>query len=189
MKPSDVGATGMSAQAPIETPALEPSERDLQDARCLALILEATRQWESATDTTTSMKPLREWIWFTWQKPRLPRPLVRGKYPVSWLWSLAARDAYFGDPRGCALVVDHVEPIARVIRDLIDGVAWDGVSLATALHARLECRVITAQENSSLTGVGVASRSAAKPGMSRYAAAAIPDDDFLPLDEDRRYLS
>ena len=55
-------------------------QADQADGDFLAAIFDAARRWEVATGRRVPNKVLRESLWFVWQAPRLPRPLVRSKY-------------------------------------------------------------------------------------------------------------
>lgn len=177
-----LGTKGVSAWDPVSM-----RERDLIDARYLAAILASTVAWEQETGQPSPIKPVREAIWFTWQAPRRPGPLVRSKYPAPWPWSAAARDAYFDDPRHCALVVEHTEPLARVVRDLLEGVPWEPAALAETLYGRLACVMLTKAEDRLLTAAGVGSSTPPESAVSRYVHAGIDEAAFLPLVEDPRW--
>ena len=57
---------------------------------------------------------VRQALWSLWELPRLPRPLVQGRYPVIYPWSAAARAAYEANAKapkgGRGLVLEHVRP-------------------------------------------------------------------------------
>lgn len=87
------------------------------DADLILALIRATAIWEGDTQSAAVVKPLRELLWFVWEKPRLGET-VRAKYPVEALWSEAARSAYAHDV-GCRLVIEHVTPTNLLIRDLL----------------------------------------------------------------------
>src|SRR4051812_29360366 len=106
---------------------------DRIDATLIASMLSATAAWEAATGRRMPRKPLREAVWFVWQQPRLPQPLVRSKYPMTVPWTAAARAAYLDNPN-CDLVIEHVEPI-HVLLDRLLTVANDPDAVAGELRA------------------------------------------------------
>jgi hypothetical protein len=57
--------------------------RDRADAQLVAEVAAALRGWQQRGGGAAATKVLRETGWFYWQNPRLPRPLVAGKYPHS----------------------------------------------------------------------------------------------------------
>jgi hypothetical protein len=81
-------------------------DRDLADLRCFAALLDAHRQWETETGLPANIKSLREWLWFHWQAPRRPQPLVRSKYPALIPRSMAARQIFSNNVPG-GLVMEH----------------------------------------------------------------------------------
>lgn len=158
-------------------------ERDLADLRCFAALLEAHRQWESETGQRANIKALREWLWFYWQAPRRPQPLVRNKYPALIPWSMAARQVISGSIPG-GLVIEHREPIKLVIRELLDQSPVDLGQLREVLDTRLTCCVITKEEDRAVTKAGYGTAKVPGAGddpWARYRAAGIDPDTFAPL--------
>lgn len=45
----------------------------------------------SCNSAPAMLSDQRETIYFTWEQPRLPRPLIQSKYPQSFPWSPRAR--------------------------------------------------------------------------------------------------
>jgi hypothetical protein len=126
---------------------------------------------------------LREALWFLWEQPRLPRPLVRSKYPKSYPWSPAARALVrSGVPGG--LVLEHVEPRSLLVADLLrDAEGWTPESFAAVLHRRTGAAVLTVADGRRLTAAGF-SRSMPDGGhgvWARYVAAGIDLTAFAPL--------
>lgn len=158
-------------------------ERDAADLRCLTVLLDAHRQWEAATQTRANMKALREWLWFYWQAPRRPRPLIRSKYPTRFPWSEAARREIADDP-ACRLVIEHSEPINLVIRDLLDHPPADVDHLREVLDTRLACCVITKAEDEAINAAGFGTRlvsGAEHDPWARYKAIGLDPYTFAPL--------
>lgn len=56
---------------------------DRADAADLLEILTVVRRHRDR-DSGNAYKVAREALWFMWEQRRLPRPLIRGKYPVSY---------------------------------------------------------------------------------------------------------
>ncbi|MGN9920726.1 hypothetical protein [Micromonospora palomenae] len=157
-------------------------DRDAADLRCLAAMLDAHRRWEAETNSRASVKALREWLWFYWQAPRRPQPLVRSKYPAPLPWSEAARRAIVADPK-CRLVIEHREPVHLVIRDLLDHPPADINQLRDVLDKRLACCVITKAEDDAINAAGFGTRlvpGAEQDPWARYRAAGIDPDGFTP---------
>ena len=163
------------------------NDRDRADAQLVVDIARALRTWEQATGTTALLRPLREAIWFYWERPRLPKPLVRGKYPESAPWSRRARELHlYGDSRG-ELVIEHAAPMKLLMRRLIDDPRLDAERCRAALAAGGRWVVITREENKRLAAAGVANRM--PPGNAddtddpwrRHRHAGLDVDAFRPL--------
>lgn len=151
----------MAARQGRRAPRL-PRPNDLADAALVAAVANGLREWRALTGTTKgSLKPLREAVWFYWQHPRLPRPLVRSKYPTTVPWSSAARSAFRADPqRTGGLVIEHSYPIALLLDELLTAPELDA---EVALRLLRRCRdfvVITVEENRSGAGEGPSRRRA-----------------------------
>ena len=157
------------------------TDRHAADVAYLASFFAATRCWEFATGETIRTKILREALWFTWQQPRLPRPLIRSKYRTTVPWTAAARAAYRLDGAFGALVIEHVEPAFLLIRPLLT-TPHDLASFEQALYGSLNFAVVTAAEEQALKVAGV---SHAIPDGDdlwiRYRLAGIPVEDLAPL--------
>lgn len=165
----------------------EQVRNDQADAALVAATAQAMREWQATTGLRPSIKPLREMIWFYWQAPRLPKPRVRGKYPKSFPWSAAARAAYRGDPR-CPLVIEHAQPIALLVQELLDGPPLVVEAVRRLLEARLQCVVLTPEEDDQIdaAGVGQGMPEGWQSGdlWARYRAAGLDLEGFAPLEED-----
>jgi hypothetical protein len=162
-------------------------DRDLADAQLVVDVAGALRAWEHATGRIASLKPLREAIWFYWERPRLPKPLVRGKYPESAPWSRAARELHLhGDSRG-ELVIEHTAPMKLLTRELIDDPELTGDRCRAALATGGRWVVITREENKRLATAGVADQmptgSSVDPDdpWTRHRHAGLDVDAFASL--------
>jgi hypothetical protein len=160
-------APGHAWAPPGRPPGIAVQMDDLADAILIAQMLAATARWEATTGRRMLQKPLREAIWFVWQHPRLPRPLVRGKCPMSVRWTAAARAAYAEDP-ACPLVIEHVEPMRDLIRRLMP-LAGDPATVAQKLRAADQYCVLTPKEDKNLPSGSIGN---ADP-WTRYALAGI----------------
>lgn len=159
------------------------SDTDLRDARLVGHVAEALRDWEENAGRRGPTKPLREAIWFYWQSPRLPRPRIRGKYPVAFPWTAAARDSYHRDPVDVKLVIEHTEPMTLVMDDVLREPRTDR-QVASLLTDRLACVVVTRDEDRRITaaGYGLAGPDGDQDPLARYRAAGIDVDRIAPLD-------
>lgn len=134
---------------------------------------------------------LRETLWFLWEEPRLPRPLVASKYPRSYPWSpraraLVAENAGKRPKGGWGLVIEHLYPRELLIADLLDGAEWTNASAAIdVLMERFIAAVVTRDDDRQLPtraqSVRPRSDYAADPWL-RYRWAKLPVKDFAPLD-------
>jgi hypothetical protein len=132
---------------------------------------------------------LREALWFLWEKPRLPRPLVVSKYPAVYPWSPAARATVAAGrgwrAGGMGLVFEHLAPRALLRQEIIARVeALTAESLAELLHSSITAAVITRDEDAAITRAGLSHRQpdeAAGP-WSRYLAADLDVANFAPLE-------
>lgn len=119
---------------------------DRADAEALATALHgigaAWRRYPQA------LKAARESVWYVWERPRLPRPLIASKYPMSYPWSPAARSIYVETPvrpaGGWALLFEHLRPQRPLLIDLLSEPAMiDPDVLADKLREHLVAAVIT----------------------------------------------
>ncbi len=122
--------------------------------------------------------------------PRLPKPLVQSKYPLSYPWSNAARAVYLGTPKapvgGRGLVLEHVRPRNILIDNMIDlSAELAAGELIGYLNRFLAGAVITKQEDLLLTNAGVAYApiDADDPDpWSRYRTAGLDPDTFRAVE-------
>lgn len=133
---------------------------------------------------------LREALWFIWEGPRLPQPLVASKYPESYPWSPGARAVYekhFGKrpTGGWGLVIEHLYPRELLVAELLDGteVAEPGLAVGL-LRERLMAAVVTREEDRQLPTRAQSTlpwREYASDPWRRYRSAGLPLEQFAPL--------
>ena len=135
-------------------------EVDLADAEVIARLVE----WCRATladgrGRTGPLRLVREAMWFAWESPRLPRPLVSGKYPVSYPWSPNAQAAYARDggrrpAGGFGLVIEHLYPRELLMRDLLGAEDLEPDAVVALLATRLTAAVVTKEDDGLLPARG-----------------------------------
>ncbi len=77
---------------------------------------------------------LREAKWFLWERPRLPKPLVRSKYPTTHPWSPAAAARHQEGLRD-GLVFEHLEARVLLLADMLERADdWSPGTFAAELH-------------------------------------------------------
>lgn len=128
-------------------------------------------------------KPLRELLWFHWEFPRLPKPLVRNKYPRGVPWGPHARDQLGLDPR-CPLVIDHVYPARLLVRRLLDDPPATPAALVRILKRDIRYVVLSREENRQLVAAKVGTKlpAGSNDPWDRYRMAGIELDNLRPLD-------
>lgn len=162
---------------------------DQQDAQAVLVILRATARTQSRR-RAGSMHIAREALWSLWERPRLPKPLISGKYPRIYLWSAAARTAYLDNAKrptgGWGLVLEHITPRSLLIERLWEDVDHiDAAELVDRLFVHLAATVVTKAEDDLLTHAGVG-RTTPDPDdiWSRYRHAGLDTNGFAPLDHE-----
>src|SRR5437763_206556 len=114
------------ADPPPGRPTTLGPKQDLEDAAALLKVVEACRPMLGAGRPRTGpVRLVREALWFFWEQPRLPRPLVASKYPLPYPWSLEAQAVWNGGkthrpPGGWGLIIEHLYPRELLVRDLFD---------------------------------------------------------------------
>jgi hypothetical protein len=152
------------------------------DAAVIAAVANALRDWSAATGKAPVMKPLREAVWFYWESPRLPRPLIRSKYPRNVPWSALAREAHIKDGRGAALEIEHTLPMRMLQQQMLDAPTLDAAAVQEILAAGGQWVVLTQEEARALANAGVASDVASGDDpWSRYHAAGLDTLGFAPF--------
>ena len=140
-------------------------ETDLADAVDLLAVIKALRS-QSDRNRSGINKALRESLWWMWEQPRLPRPLVRSKYPATYPWSPAARvfvqthrDDGGSDSMLRGLIIEHLIPANHLVQEAIASAHdLDAEGLLALLSAHGPAAVITSIEDKRLAAAGVASR-------------------------------
>ena len=135
---------------------------DRVDASALLDIATACRT-ATGDDRSTAgrIRVVREALWFLWEKPRLPGPLVASKYPKAYPWSPRAR-ASFEQARGrrpaggWGLVLEHLYPreflvgyLLRETRDVTDVLGVLNARLLAAVVTRADDRLLPTRKRSS----------------------------------------
>jgi hypothetical protein len=133
---------------------------------------------------------LREALWFIWEKPRLPAPLVASKYPKPYPWSPGARAEYrrHSGKRpegGWGLVLEHLYPRELFVADLLsNSERASSADVVELLNGRLMGAVVRRDEDRQLPtraqSAGAWHDYAADPWL-RYRSAGLPLADFGPL--------
>ena len=109
-------------------------------------------------------KIARESVWFLWESPRLPRPLVRSKYPESYPWSRGARQALQsvldeGQAAGrvAGLIIEHLIPM-KLLLDvaLAEGPRLSDEAMLGLLHEHGAAAVMSTAEDRQITRAGYA---------------------------------
>lgn len=148
---------------------------DQADAQLISDVAAGLRAWGHSTGEQPALKILREAIWFFWQQPRLERPVVASKYPRSSPWSEeAARLALSGESTKDRLEIEHVEPLKRVARWLIED-APSVDTVASELPKRVHSVVVTRDEAKRLPDAGTPSERYAHAGLDLTAFRALDD--------------
>lgn len=141
----------------------------------LCALAAALRDWREHTGREPSTKILREAVWFYWQAPRLPRPLVASKYPRGVPWSDDAAALFLaGGSTAGKLVIEHLEPLNRTLGWLINE-APEAEEIVDGLPGRIECAVVTQEENKRLPDTGTSEE--------RYRLAGLELDLLRTLDD------
>ena len=165
-----------------ESPRSEPGSRagrnDEADLSVVLSVLRAFAAHQQATGASSSVKVLRETIFFLWEGPRLP---AGGKYSPELLHSPAARERRALGHRG-GLVFEHVIPVSILIRRLLADVPANEKALRIALEASPERVIITKAEDDALTAAGMRNTTPAPDDVwSRYRAVGLDPSAFAPM--------
>lgn len=164
------------------------AEEDMIDAQGLLEVLRACQDMRDRRLAGTT-HVARQALTSFWELPRLPRPLVSGKYPTVWPWSPDARLALAANPRrpvgGLGLVLEHVRPRNILINSMIlSAHRMQAGELIGYLNRFMAGAVITKAEDALLTGAGVAFAPLdlhdGDP-WARYRTAGINPDSFEPV--------
>ena len=165
---------------------------DREDAGALLAVAEACRKTlRESRPRSGPARVLREALWFIWEAPRLPHPLVASKYPKPYPWSPDARAVYAEHSGkrpdgGWGLVIEHLYPREFLVAELLDGTEIPETTGAVGtLTERLMAAVVTRDEDRQLP----TRRQSARPWAEyasdpwlRYRAGGLPLEEFGPLD-------
>ncbi|TQO24271.1 hypothetical protein FB385_3151 [Paramicrobacterium agarici] len=130
---------------------------------------------------------LKEALWFSWEQPRLPRPLVDGKYPRSYPWSSEARESLARNPkrqdRPGQLIIEHIIPKRELLTVLLEEAESLVPERTFALLSDANRAVVISKAEDRLiteAGFGHSSPDQADP-WARYRAAGIDVEGFAAL--------
>lgn len=168
-------------------------ETDLADAATVLAVLRAVTEAEKRGRSIGTGTILRSTVQSVWERPRLPRPLIAHRYPVTYPWSPAAREVYERGGTGLymrgELIFEHLFPVNALIGALRRRAgAHTPASVIGVLEARLCAAVITRAEDATLREAGLAAHTAigyAIDPWGRYKAVGFPIADLAPLDVER----
>jgi hypothetical protein len=137
------------------------------------------------------VRVLREALWFIWEEPRLPRPLVASKYPRSYPWSPRAR-AVFAEhagkrPKGgWGLVIEHLYPRELLVADLLEDAEVAKTAGSVEVLTERLMAVVTRDDDRQLPTRAQSARPwddyAADPWL-RYRSPGLQLEHFAPLSE------
>ena len=139
-------------------------DRDIADAAAILRIMRVLHDRRRAGASVH--KIARESVWFLWEQPRLPRPLVRSKYPESYPWSVGARRALRsvldeGQAAGrvTGLIIEHLIPMKLLLdAALADGPHLSDEAMLGLLHEHGAAAVMSTAEDRQITKAGYARR-------------------------------
>ncbi len=164
---------------------------DLDAAAAVLSVAAACRRTiRPGRSSSGAARLLREALWFIWEEPRLPRPLVASKYPKPYPWSPAARAVFAQHDGkrltgGWGLVIEHLYPRELLVADLLD--EPEGTKPAEAvelLTERLMGAVVTRDDDRLLPTRAQSARPwrdyASDPWM-RYRSAGLHPENFSAL--------
>lgn len=163
---------------------------DARDADAILKILSGVTAMGPRIGLTGKSRVVREALWFFWEHPRLPHPLVGSKYPATYPWSAAARmrrqENETRPQGGWGLIIEHVLPKGLIISQMLDhGDNLTQRTLLRILRDGMAGAVITVAEDKQLQNAGVG--NSMPPGddgtdpWSRYRYAGLKVSEFAPL--------
>lgn len=174
------------------TSRLEPGQLvrrddDVEVAAQMLRVIQALHEVRDLMGGTVYGRALKEVLWFRWEQPRLPRPLVNGKYPFAYPWSAQAREIWHRSPsrsgRPGQLVIEHIVPKRELLAKIVEETESLTVErLLDLLREAHSAVVISKEEDSLVTKAGWAHRSPDPTDVwARYRAAGLDIDGFAPL--------
>ncbi|WP_336662612.1 hypothetical protein [Leucobacter sp. USHLN154] len=157
------------------------------DASLVLKVAESLITLRELVGNSIADRTLKEVIWSKWELPRLPRPLIDGKYPTAYPWSAPARELFLRSPKKVGrvggLVIEHALPK----RELLQLVS-ERMSTATAadmvqlLQAGCRAVVVTKEEDLQLTRAGFGHlRTNTEDLWSRYRETGLDPSTFALL--------
>lgn len=174
---------------PVGRPLSLGEDVDSSDAEALLAILRIASKTR-ARRGAGSMHTAREALWSLWERPRLPAPLIGGKYPSGYPWSPGARATYAASGKrptgGWGLILEHLTPRNLLLEALFisaDEMTTD--ELIALLADKLIATVMTKVEDQQLNAAKVG-RARPQDGdpqdlWARYRAAGLEPMSFGPL--------
>jgi hypothetical protein len=111
-------------------------------------------------------KLAREALWWMWEQPRLPPPLIRGKYPMVYPWSPSARALLErtraeARPDGAlrGVIIEHRIPARLFISTALDESSHlDVTGMQRLLAAHGAAAIVTIEDDKQMSASGVAFR-------------------------------
>ncbi len=142
----------MSEPQPGHLRAL-PSDTD--DSEALLTIIRSLTSMSAEVPRSALNRVLREVIYFTWEHPRLPHPLVQSKYPQQFPWSPGARRLLESAPvrpqGGYGLVFEHVIPKQILYSTLLNNAGGlNREELMVMLRQGIAIAIVTKAEDQQL---------------------------------------
>jgi hypothetical protein len=145
-------------------PASLGEREDLADAQSVTEVVRAAYSTlERQRPRAGPLRLVREAVWYLWEQPRLPRPLIRDKYPLAYPWSPGAQEviehaaswnSYGRPPDGqWSLVIEHLYPRELMIRDLVELVVCTDQParpVADLLSSRVMAAIVRRDEDRQL---------------------------------------
>jgi hypothetical protein len=133
---------------------------DRRDAGAVLAVVKACRTALDAGRPRTGPRVVvREALWFLWELPRLPRPLVQSKYPKPYPWSPEARRRFEHSTKrpqgGWGFVIEHLYPRELLAWELLDHANELSRDRVVGLLAeRVTAAVVTRDEDRVLPTAG-----------------------------------
>ncbi|GGC74188.1 hypothetical protein IEU95_16010 [Hoyosella rhizosphaerae] len=164
---------------------------DRADAEAMLAIIRAGVGVRERHGPSAAMHMARESLWDVWERPRLPRPLLTSKYPMSYPWSPAARDLWEENegrrpPGGWGLILEHMTPRRLLLLELFENASQlTPETLRDLLFAKLAGAVVTKEDDRILSGAGFGASlpvgTLSGDNWARYRAAGFDPMAFEPL--------
>jgi hypothetical protein len=167
------------------------AEVDHGDSADLLSILRTVRAHQDRSGEN-AYKVAREALWFMWEQRRLPRPLIRGKYPAAYPWSPGAR-ALLDEHKAAArplssfsgVVIEHLVPATLMVQEALTlAPELDVDGMVELLNQHGAAAIVTNDDDKALTSAGL--RSTMPDGWdgdpwARPRAAGLDPAAFAPL--------